>query len=116
MALAWGSEARSQSAHPQDSESLWKDAGKGTATAAANLLYMPAKLVYAGVGGLVGGLAYGVTLGDQKVAQNIWEPSVGGKYILSTNDLFPESQPGGQQAYRDPYEQPLREYDTELPK
>src|SRR5262245_37005349 len=92
MALGVASAARAE-----DSEALWAGAGRGTATAAANLLYMPAKLVYAGVGGLVGGMAYAVTLGDDKVAQKIWEPSVGGSYILSTTDLFPEQQTSEQQ-------------------
>ena len=69
----------------------WTEGGKGAATALVNVLYIPAKLVYASTGGVVGGLAYALTAGDREVAQTIWEPSVGGSYILTTNQLFPES-------------------------
>jgi hypothetical protein len=69
----------------------WAAGGRGAATALVNVLYIPAKLVYAVAGGLVGGLAFCLTAGDREVAQNIWEPSVGGSYILTTEQLFPAS-------------------------
>src|SRR5690554_4585393 len=69
----------------------WAAGGRGAATALVNVLYIPAKLVYALAGGLVGGLAFVLTAGDREVAQNIWEPSVGGSYILTTSQLFPDS-------------------------
>jgi hypothetical protein len=72
----------------------WASGGKGAATALVNVLYIPAKLVYALVGGLVGGLAFCLTAGDREVAQTVWEPSVGGSYILTTDQLFPPSSGG----------------------
>lgn len=61
----------------------WTEIGWGALTVASNLAYMPAKLVYAGLGGLTGGLAYGLTGGDSATAQQIWEPSLGGDYFLT---------------------------------
>jgi hypothetical protein len=77
-----------------DEGETWSAGGKGAATALVNVLYIPAKLVYATTGGLVGGLAYAVTAGDREVAQTIWEPSVGGNYIMTTDQLFPSSEGG----------------------
>jgi hypothetical protein len=72
----------------------WAAGGKGAATALVNVLYIPAKLVYALVGAPVGGLAYCITAGDREVAQSVWEPSVGGSYILTTDQLFPPTSGG----------------------
>ena len=49
-----------------------EDAGWGTLTVLTNLVYMPSKLVYATLGGLTGGLAYGLTAGDLQTAQTVW--------------------------------------------
>jgi hypothetical protein len=72
-----------------DEGETWTSGGKGAATALVNVLYIPAKLVYATTGGIVGGLAYAVTAGDREVAQTVWEPSVGGSYVMTTDQLFP---------------------------
>ncbi len=64
-----------------------KDAGIGTATVAANVVYIPAKLGYALLGGLTGGMAYALTGGNKEVAERVWSPSMGGNYILSTDHL-----------------------------
>jgi len=61
-----------------------RDFGVGIGTVAANILYIPAKLIYACVGGITGVLAYGLTLGDQQVANEIWVPSLGGDYVVSS--------------------------------
>jgi len=61
----------------------WGAAGYGTLAVLANVLYMPAKLVYAIVGVPIGGLAYLLTAGDDVTAQKIWSPSLGGTYVLS---------------------------------
>ena len=76
----------------------WAAGGRGAATALVNVLYIPAKLVYALAGGVVGGLAFCLTAGDREVAQNIWGPSVGGSYILTTEQLFPGSTGGARKA------------------
>jgi hypothetical protein len=64
-----------------------EDAGMGTATVLANVLYMPAKLVYATLGGVTGGFAYVLTGANYQVAERVWMPSLGGNYVLSPEQL-----------------------------
>jgi hypothetical protein len=63
------------------------DAGMGMACVGVNLLYMPAKVVYAGLGGLTGGVAYLLTGLNYDVADKIWAPSLGGNYIVTPAHL-----------------------------
>jgi hypothetical protein len=63
------------------------DAGMGTAAVLVNLLYVPAKLVYAGLGGLTGGVAYCLTGGNFEIADRIWAPSLGGNYLVTPAHL-----------------------------
>lgn len=55
----------------------------GLAAIGANLVYAPVKLLYATMGGVTGGFAYVLTMGNGEVVQRIWAPSVGGTYVLS---------------------------------
>lgn len=64
-----------------------EDAGMGTATVLANVLYMPTKLVYATLGGITGGFAYVLTGANYEVAERVWTPSLGGNYVLSPEQL-----------------------------
>jgi hypothetical protein len=64
-----------------------KDAGIGTACVFINILYMPAKLVYATLGGLTGGLAYLLTGLNYEVADRVWAPSLGGNYVVTPAHL-----------------------------
>ena len=73
-----------------EERSIGAQAAVGTGTALLNLLYIPAKLVYALMGGLVGGLTWGLTLGDTETANRVWEPTLGGSYILSPQVLTGE--------------------------
>jgi hypothetical protein len=61
----------------------WSTVGWGVLTVLANVVYVPAKLVYAGLGGLTGGMALGLTGGDTKTAESVWEPSIFGNYFLT---------------------------------
>jgi hypothetical protein len=63
------------------------DAGVGLVTVGANLGYIPAKLIYAAVGGVTGGLAFAVTGANYQVAERIWTPSLGGNYVLTTDHI-----------------------------
>jgi hypothetical protein len=63
------------------------DAGWGALTVLANVAYMPAKLVYAALGGLTGGMALGVTGGDMNTAETVWVTSMGGTYVLTPRML-----------------------------
>jgi hypothetical protein len=61
----------------------WKGAGVGAATLLANVGYIPAKTVYAIVGGITGGVGYALTGGNQQVGNSIWRSSLGGDYVLT---------------------------------
>lgn len=73
-------------ASPARAEFL-EDAGWGSLTVLANVLYMPAKVGYALVGGFTGGAAYGLTGGDYDTAQSVWDPSLSGTYVLTPGML-----------------------------
>jgi hypothetical protein len=69
-----------------------EDAGWGTLTVLSNVVYMPAKIAYATLGGLTGGLAYGLTLGDLGTAETIWVTSMGGNYVITPRILQGEDE------------------------
>jgi hypothetical protein len=60
-----------------------EDAGWGVLTVLADLVYMPVKTTYAVLGGITGGLAYACTAGDFDTANNVWQTSLGGTYVLT---------------------------------
>jgi hypothetical protein len=64
-----------------------EDAGWGGLTVLANVFYMPAKVVYATVGGITGGFVYACTAGDLQAAENVWTMSMGGTYVVTPRML-----------------------------
>jgi hypothetical protein len=72
-----------QPAEPSASE----EAGYGFGSVIANLFYMPAKITYAGLGLITGGLGYVVSAGRADVANNIIYPSVRGNYVVTPSHL-----------------------------
>ena len=64
-----------------------KEAGLGAACALGNLVYGPAKLIYALFGSLTAGFAYAVTAGDIEVSKTILDTSVNGDYLLEPANL-----------------------------
>ena len=87
IGLAAGVLAVVTMATPARAEMSWEDAGVGVGAVFANLLYMPAKLLYAGLGALSGGLAYVSTFGNYEVANTVWTSSLGGTYVLTPDML-----------------------------
>ncbi len=73
-----------------DAERAKQDAGIGLAAAMANIFYIPAKLTYAALGGVTGGLTYAMTLGNTEAAEKVWVASGGGDYVLSTEHMSGE--------------------------
>lgn len=61
--------------------------GLGLGAAASNLLYIPAKVLYAGTGTLVGGLAWAFAGGDSDVSDPIFTASWMGDYVLTEDHL-----------------------------
>ncbi len=72
-----------QPAEPAKGEEL----GYGFGSVLANVFYMPAKITYAGLGLLTGGLGYVLTGGRADVANNIIYPAVGGNYVVTPSNL-----------------------------
>ncbi len=64
-----------------------EDAGWGSLTVLSNVLYMPAKVVYATLGGVTGGFAYALTGGDLQTAENVWVTTMGGNYVVTPRML-----------------------------
>lgn len=64
-----------------------EEAGWGSLSMLANVVYMPGKIVYAALGGLTGGLTYACTAGDLDAAESVWSTSMGGTYVLTPAHL-----------------------------
>jgi hypothetical protein len=64
-----------------------EDAGWGSLTMLTNVVYMPAKLTYAVLGGLTGGLAFALTGGDLQTAETVWVTTMGGTYVVTPGML-----------------------------
>ena len=72
---------------PQQGGVNWPGAGYGVGALLVNILYVPAKLTYAVLGGVVGGLAYVVTAGNQQAADGVWRSALGGDYVVTPQML-----------------------------
>jgi hypothetical protein len=68
-------------------EPLTSEAGYGVGAALASVLYIPAKVTYAGLGLLTGGLGWVLTGGRTDVANKIIYPAVGGNYVVTPSHL-----------------------------
>lgn len=62
--------------------------GWGLASVGTNLFYMPAKMLYALGGGLVGLLGWGFTGGDDNVLYGILDPAFGGTWAVTPENFW----------------------------
>ena len=53
----------------------------------SSAIYSPIKVQYALVGAFTGGVAWAVSRGKTELAQKIWEPSLGGEYLITPQVL-----------------------------
>jgi len=65
----------------------WGGVGWGALSVLANIPYVPAKVLYALTGGLVGAGAWVMTAGNTQVANTVWRSSLGGDYVLTPGML-----------------------------
>ena len=72
---------------PPQQEGVGEEAGYGLGAALANVFYIPAKVTYAGLGLLTGGLGYVLSGGRADVANNIIYPAVRGNYVVTPSHL-----------------------------
>ena len=82
-----GPPATTQVPQPADNNVNWPGAGYGAGALLCNVLYIPAKLVYALLGGLVGGGTYLITAGNQQAANTVWRSALGGDYVVTPQML-----------------------------
>jgi len=82
-----GPPASTQVPQPADNNVNWPGAGYGAGALLCNVLYIPAKLVYAILGGIVGGGTYLITAGNQQAANTVWRSSLGGDYVVTPQML-----------------------------
>jgi hypothetical protein len=61
--------------------------GLQVASGALSILYTPLKVVYAGLGGIIGGVAYVLSAGNEQAAQSLWDASLRGTYWLTPEHL-----------------------------
>ena len=66
------------------------ETGMEAASALATMVYFPAKAAFALGGGIVGGLTYAFTGGDEKAASKIWHASMEGDYMVEPANLTGE--------------------------
>ncbi len=64
-----------------------EEAGLGIGSGLLTLVYLPCKVVYAVLGGVVGGFTYALTGGDLDTAKTVWEPSFYGTYVITPSHL-----------------------------
>lgn len=86
------SQSNVQVPQPDEGGVNWQGVGYGAGTIAADIFYVPAKLVYAVLGGLVGGGAWVLTGGNTQTANTIWRSSLGGDYVV-TPDMIAGKEP-----------------------
>jgi len=79
--------SKSEILEPLASDEEEPSLGLQIASGALSVLYTPCKVVYAGLGGFTGGLAYLLTAGNEQVAQSIWDASLHGTYWLTAKHL-----------------------------
>lgn len=73
----------SQPSEPAAGEEL----GYGFGSVVANIFYMPAKVTYAGLGLLTGGIGFVLSGGRADVANDIIYPAVKGNYVVTPSHL-----------------------------
>jgi len=76
-------EQTQQVPEPAEGGVNWGGVGWGALSLLANIPYIPAKMLYALTGSLVGAGAWAVTGGNTQVANTVWRSSLGGDYVVT---------------------------------
>lgn len=79
-------------ASPALADKPTKELKTGASVVLANVIYMPAKVLYAAGGGLVAGAAYLFSAGDKDVAKPILDAAIGGDYLVEPEHLSGDKQ------------------------
>ena len=80
--ITWAQEKEEGSTEATESQG-----GLGVASVLLSIPYGIAKVVYAGLGAIIGGFAYVLTGFDDKPAKKIWDTSIRGTYLITPDHL-----------------------------
>lgn len=84
---AWSEEPLPPASSDSTEGGSASSASMGAAAGLSTLLYLPLKAAFAIGGGLVGGLAYAFSGGNENAAKSIWTTSMYGTYIITPDHL-----------------------------
>jgi len=84
---AWSQESTGSPSSVSTEGGDTSSAGMQVAAGFSTLLYFPLKAVFAIGGGIVGGLTYAFTGGDEHAAKRVWTTSMYGTYIITPDHL-----------------------------
>jgi hypothetical protein len=84
---AWSQESTGSASSVSTEGGDTSSAGMQVAAGASTLLYFPLKAAFAIGGGIVGGLTYAFTGGDENAAKRVWTTSMYGTYIITPDHL-----------------------------
>ena len=84
---AWSQETLPPASSDSTEGGSASSAGMGAAAGLSTILYLPLKAAFAIGGGLVGGLAYAFSGGNENAAKSIWTTSMYGTYIITPEHL-----------------------------
>jgi hypothetical protein len=75
---------------PEEAESTPLQFGLGTVSVIMTFPYGIGKLVFATVGGIIGGFTYLFSAGNEKAAQAVWDTTMRGTYVITPRHLTGE--------------------------
>lgn len=84
---AWSQENTTSPSSATTEGGTASSAGMQAAAAVSTILYFPFKAAFAIGGGIVGGLAYAFSGGNEQAAKSIWDTSLRGTYYISPDHL-----------------------------
>ena len=84
---AWSQESTGSASGVSTEGGDTSSAGMQVAAGASTLFYFPLKAAFAISGGIVGGLAYVFSGGNENAAKSIWTTSLYGTYIITPDHL-----------------------------
>lgn len=84
---AWSQESTAPPSSQSTEGGSASGAGMQAAAGFSTLLYLPLKLAFAISGGIVGGLTYVFTGGNEQAAKSVWTTSLYGTYLITPDHL-----------------------------
>ncbi|HYR60879.1 MAG TPA: hypothetical protein VEM37_05925 [Nitrospiraceae bacterium] len=84
---AWSQESAATPSSESTEGGSASSAGMQAAAAVSTIFYFPLKAAFAIGGGIVGGLAYAFSGGNEQAAKSIWDTSLRGTYYISPDHL-----------------------------